>query len=92
MFGWKGSDGYGTWWRTGTLTGNAALVVRQNNDINWVILVNTSTYKRSRIHSYMSRTMFHAVSTVKEWPEYDLFNYQDPIWITPEFMTQITDH
>jgi len=88
MFGWKGSDGYGTWWRTGTLTGNAALVVRQNNDINWIILVNTSTYKRSRIHSVMSRTMFHAVASVKDWPEYDLFDYRNPVWMTPEYLTQ----
>ncbi len=91
MFGWKGSDGYGTWWRTGTLTGNAALVVRQNNDINWIILVNTSTYKRSRIHSEMSRTMFHAVNEIKNWPEYDLFDYQDPIWENQEYLTQLQD-
>lgn len=89
MFGWKGSDGYGTWWRTGTLTGNAALVVRQNNDINWIILLNTSTYKRSRIHSEMSRTMFHAVAAIKKWPEYDLFDYQDPIWENQEYLTQL---
>jgi len=88
MFGWKGSDGYGTWWRTGTLTGNAALVVRQNNDINWIILLNTSTYKRSRIHSEMSRTMFRAVASIKKWPEHDLFDYQeDPIWYNPEYLT-----
>ena len=88
MFGWKGSDGYGTWWRTGTLTGNAALVVRQNNDINWVILLNTSTSKRSRIHSELSRTMFHAVASVKKWPEYDLFEYRNPVWVTPEYLSE----
>jgi CubicO group peptidase (beta-lactamase class C family) len=91
MFGWKGSDGYGTWWRTGTLTGNAALVVRQNNDINWIILLNTSTTKRSRIHSEMSRTMFHAVAKINKWPEYDLFDYQDPIWEYTELLTQLQD-
>ncbi len=25
LFGWRGSDSYGTWWRTGYLTGSSAL-------------------------------------------------------------------
>lgn len=76
--GWKGGDGHGTWWRTGTLTGTSALLVRQNNGINWVIVMNTTTWKKSRIHSETSRTMFRAISSVKEWPEYDLFDYHTP--------------
>ena len=67
MIGWKGADGSGTWWRTGTLTGTSALLVRQNNGINWIIVTNTTTWKRSRIHSETSRTMFRAISKVREW-------------------------
>jgi CubicO group peptidase (beta-lactamase class C family) len=74
FIGWRGSDGYGTWWRTGTLTGTLALIMRQKNEINWVVLLNTTTEKRKRIHNELSRSMFAALRKVKKWPEYDLFN------------------
>jgi hypothetical protein len=77
LFGWRGSDKYGTWWRTGYLTGSSALIVRQNDGIDWLIMVNTSTYKQSRIHRYVSSMMFGTVNKVKQWPNYDLFTMED---------------
>jgi CubicO group peptidase (beta-lactamase class C family) len=88
MIGWKGSDGRGTWWRTGTLTGTSALLVRQSNGINWVILMNTTTWKRSRIHSETSKAMFRAIQSVKDWPEYDLFDYQEPGDLPSMYLTR----
>jgi CubicO group peptidase (beta-lactamase class C family) len=76
LIGWKGADGYGTWWRTGTLTGTTALIMRHGNELNWVVLLNTTTNKRKRIHNELSRAMFYALRKVKNWPEYDLFNYE----------------
>lgn len=76
MMGWKGSDGRGTWWRTGTLTGTSALVVRQKNGINWIVVTNTSTIRKSRIHSETSRMMFRAIAGIDTWPAYDLFENQ----------------
>ncbi len=73
--GWRGTDGYGTWWRTGTLAGTSALIMRHKNEIDWVVLLNTSTRNRSRIHNEISRTMFKALRSVEEWPDFDLFNY-----------------
>jgi len=77
LFGWRGSDNYGTWWRTGYLTGSSALIVRQNDGVNWVILANTSTYKRGKIHSYVSHMMFDAIYSVENWPMLDLFTMDD---------------
>jgi CubicO group peptidase (beta-lactamase class C family) len=77
LYGWRGSDRYGTWWRTGYLTGSSALMVRQNDGINWVIMMNTSTYKDSRIHRYTSRMMFEAVNSVKQWPMVDFFTIEE---------------
>ena len=74
LFGWRGSDSYGTWWRTGYLTGSSALVVRQNDGLNWVIMMNTTTYKHSRIQRYVSGMMFRAVNRVQSWPAIDLFS------------------
>ncbi len=76
LIGWRGGDGYGTWWRTGTLTGTTALIMRHRNEVNWVVLLNTTTKKRKRIHNELSRTMFYALRKVDHWPEYDLFNYE----------------
>jgi CubicO group peptidase (beta-lactamase class C family) len=76
LIGWRGTDGRGTWWRTGTLAGTTALVMRHNNDISWVVLLNTTTNKRSHIHNEISRTMFKALYSVKQWPDLDLFNYE----------------
>lgn len=73
ILGWRGTDGYGTWWRTGTLSGTSALVMRHRNDISWVVLFNTTTKDKSKIHNEISRTMFKALKSVKDWPEIDLF-------------------
>ena len=76
LIGWRGTDGKGTWWRTGTLAGTTALLMRHNNEINWVVILNTTTKKRSHIHNELSKTMFHALYSVKQWPNMDLFNYE----------------
>ena len=88
LFGWRGQDHYGTWWRTGYISGSTALMVRQNNGVNWVILMNTSTFKESRIQRYTSSMMFKAVNRVDLWPYLNLFlvdqEYPDPITEIPE--------
>jgi CubicO group peptidase (beta-lactamase class C family) len=89
LIGWKGADGNGTWWRTGTLTGSSALMVRQGNGINWIIVMNTTTAKKSKIHRESSRTMFRAVNTVREWPEFDLFDQQLPLPVHSNYLTQV---
>jgi len=89
LLGWRGTDNRGTWWRTGTLAGTSALVVRQNNNMVWLVLLNTSTPARSRIHSVVSSKMFRAVYKVKEWPDYDLFEYGLPKPIKPIMMAQV---
>ena len=75
LLGWRGTDGHGTWWRTGTLSGTTALVMRLKNEIDWVVLLNTTTKNRPRIHNEISKTMFKVLYSVKQWPEYDLFTY-----------------
>ena len=73
LFGWRGTDNHGTWWRTGTFTGSTALIIRQDNGLNWAILLNTSTYHRKGLHNILSRTIFAATYRTKEWPDVDLF-------------------
>jgi hypothetical protein len=77
LYGWRGSDRYGTWFRSGYLSGSSAFIVRQNDGVNWVVMTNTSTYKRSRIQRYVSRLMFGSVNTVEQWPIFDLFTMEE---------------
>jgi len=74
LIGWRGTDGYGTWWRTGTLAGTSAIIIRNKNGINWIVLMNTSTKRKSRIHNEVSKMMFTTLRNVKDWPAHDLFN------------------
>jgi CubicO group peptidase (beta-lactamase class C family) len=76
LIGWRSSDGNGTWWRTGTFSGTSALLMRHRNEINWVVLLNTTTKRKSHIHNEISKTMFQALRSVKNWPVSDLFNYE----------------
>jgi CubicO group peptidase (beta-lactamase class C family) len=76
LIGWRGADGHGTWWRTGTLAGTSALVMRHANGINWVVLLNTTSKKRRRIHNELSHTMYRALRSVSVWPQQDLFNFE----------------
>ena len=81
LIGWKGTDGRGTLWRTGTLTGTSALVVKQNNDIVWLMLTNTTTSRGSKIHRDVSKLMFSTVNKINTWPEHDLFEYFNPQFV-----------
>ncbi len=77
LYGWRGVDKHGTWWRTGTLSGTTTLMMRQENGVNWVVLLNSSGYKRNRLHSRLSYTMFASVYRTKSWPDINLFEIQN---------------
>lgn len=71
--GWAGTDARGNWWRTGTLSGTSALVVRQNDGISWAVFFNSSTYKGIFLPVETLREMRIALNTITEWPDHDLF-------------------
>ena len=75
LLGWRGTDRRGTWWRTGTMAGTSALVMRFNNETNWVILLNTtSTDSKARIHNELSKAIYQCMALIKDWPQADLFS------------------
>jgi CubicO group peptidase (beta-lactamase class C family) len=88
LIGWRSSDGNGTWWRTGTFAGTSALLMRHRNEINWVVLLNTTTKKKSHIHNGISKTMFQALRSVKNWPDNDLFNYEPKVLVNDTYAEQ----
>ncbi len=71
--GWMSTENDGTWSRTGTMSGTNALLRKQSNGYTWVFITNTSSWKGSRFHRYISTMLRSAFNKVSEWPERDLF-------------------
>ncbi len=70
--GWRGvRKNY--WYRTGTLAGTSALMVRNDNGISYVVLFNSSTWKGPMLSTDIRRMMDRALRKTHEWPEYNLF-------------------
>jgi hypothetical protein len=71
--GWRGvRKDY--WYRTGTLAGTSALMVRKENGISYVVLFNSSTWKGPMLSIDIRRMMDRALNKTDEWPEYNLFD------------------
>jgi CubicO group peptidase (beta-lactamase class C family) len=71
--GWRGvRKGY--WYRTGTLAGTSALMVRKDSGISYVVLFNSSTWKGPMLSTDIRRMMERALNKTQEWPEYNLFD------------------
>lgn len=72
--GWKGVNEH-MWWRTGSLAGTSAMVVRQDNGLEWVVILNASTWKGSDFTRYIYYHMSRALKTIDKLPDNDLFLY-----------------
>ncbi len=75
--GWAGSDGQGNWWRTGTLAGTSALVMRQNDGTCWAVFFNSSTCKGIHFPAKVHREVHAALNKLEQWPDHDLFYHFD---------------
>ncbi|CAN5223622.1 hypothetical protein BH23BAC1_BH23BAC1_26680 [soil metagenome] len=82
-FGWRGVDDKGNWWRTGTLAGTSALVMRQPDGINFAVVLNSSTYTGSRFTTEINKAMKKALSNIEEWPKHDLLKFYEPTVVLP---------
>lgn len=76
--GWRGTNKYGNWWRTGSMPGTAAMMKRKANGISWVFLSNTSSWKGPIFNSDIDRFMEQITKKVSSWPNHDLFYYYQP--------------
>jgi CubicO group peptidase (beta-lactamase class C family) len=70
--GWRGTDSL-QWYRTGTLAGTSTLMVRREDGMSYVILLNSSSWKGALLPGYMRSAMDRSISKTESWPERDLF-------------------
>ena len=83
--GWAGTDGQGNWWRTGTLAGTSALVMRQNDGISWAVFFNSSTSRGTSLSREITHEMVAALNKLEHWPDHDLFyHFEIPPFLYPD--------
>ncbi len=87
-FGWTGTTSDGFYWRTGTLSGTSALLIKQQNGLSWFFVMNTTPQYGARFPVQINRTMLQGFSNIDKWPEYDLFEFRKPSANTLPLLTQ----
>jgi CubicO group peptidase (beta-lactamase class C family) len=75
--GWRGVN-QKNWWRTGSFSGTSTLLVRQENNVSWVVLFNTSNWRGPRLSQMLYNFVSPSIDHIDEWPEHDLFVFSSP--------------
>lgn len=75
--GWRGIKTDKYWYRTGTLAGTSALVVRRDDGISYVIVFNSSSWKGPEFAKDIRVMMDRTLANIEEWPSYDLFDLKN---------------
>lgn len=73
--GWMHTNSEDTWWRTGTLSGTSVMLKRQSDGYSWVFVTNTSSWRGARFPSTINAMIRKALTTVDEWPDRDMFEF-----------------
>lgn len=86
--GWRKTDSKG-WYRTGTLAGTSALMVRRHDGVNYVVLMNCANHKGPALASEIHRVVEQALRPIQSWPGRDLFE-GDQAWAG--YKLRVPDH
>ena len=76
------------WYRTGTLAGTSALMVRKDDGTAYVALFNTGSWKGPALANDVTRVMDRGLDKVEKWPDYNLFE-MDNTWATTRKRPQV---
>jgi hypothetical protein len=85
--GWRRINKYG-WFRTGTLAGTSALMVRKKDGLAYTVLFNTGNWKGPKLANDIFKMMERGIKGVDEWPHYNLFEL-DNVWATKKHRPQV---
>mgnify|MGYP002562992277 CR=1 FL=1 len=66
--------GKGNWTRSGSFAGTSAMIKRQSDGYTWVFITNTSSWTGSKFPKKIEDLMRRALSTVKAFPQRDMFS------------------
>jgi hypothetical protein len=74
--GWKQEYENG-WLRTGSFAGTAAVMYKGPDDLEWVFLSNTSSWKGPTFSYDIFRLMKKITRSIPRWPQRDFFTNFD---------------
>lgn len=77
--GWIGSDNNGRCWRSGSLSGTSAMVVKEKNGLSWVFLSNTSTRAGNKLPHIIDAVVHRSISKVQTWPDVKLWSFTNQL-------------
>jgi CubicO group peptidase (beta-lactamase class C family) len=77
--GWIGSDNNGRYWRSGSLSGTSAMVVKEKNGLSWVFLSNTSTRAGNKLPHIIDAVVHRSISKVQNWPDVKLWSFTNQL-------------
>lgn len=77
--GWIGSDNNGRYWRSGSLSGTSAMVVKERNGLSWVFLSNTSTRAGNKLPHIIDAVVHRSVAKVQTWPDVRLWSFTNQL-------------
>ncbi len=86
--GWRKTDEKG-WYRTGTLAGSSALLVRRVDGVNYAVVLNCANHKGPALANEIHRVMERALRPITSWPKRDLFE-ADQAWAN--YKLRVPDH
>ena len=74
--GWRGVRKH-YWYRTGTLAGTSAFVMRRDDGISYAVIFNTNSWKGPEFSNDIKYMMERTLAKVKSWPDYNLFELRN---------------
>jgi len=77
--GWIGSDNNGRYWRSGSLSGTSAMVVKEKNGLSWVFLSNTSTRAGNKLPHIIDAVVHRSISKVQTWPDVKFWSFTNQL-------------
>jgi len=86
--GWTGATPEGFCWRTGTLSGTSALLIKNPDGMSWFFVMNTTPRYGARFPVQINAAMLKGMTAIEQWPEYDLFEYRKPSPSTMPLLTK----
>ena len=80
--GWRSTNRYGHWIRTGSMAGTSAVLKRRPDGVSFVILCNTSAWIGPDYPFKLASFADREINRIKTLPDHDLFEEQQKLYLS----------
>ena len=82
VLGWRSTNRYGHWIRTGSMAGTSAVLKRRPDGVSFVILCNTSAWIGPDYPFKLASFADREINRIKTLPDHDLFEEQQKLYLS----------